>query len=337
VRIKHHLICIFTLFLLCSSTALSEVLHWPEICRTGTLVMKNFDSAGTSLWLQKFDPQLAAETELDVPAKGELSINIEKLENEHYSLLHFASPQKIAVSYKCGKNTYSSTGLEGGVITYPRSDSRYVWLQNLYSGDNTVEIEFQNLAFQKLGAEVLKLSALASRNFPLPESIRDWQYLKISSSNRLTSFPLNENGNVLPMLIQAQQTQVDSSAAYFLVAAREGVSDSFVVQIRDFAMAARARDLVKNPQKEKMLFAKVQKDHQGFNRNFSTEQKNLWSWSTTEVTNFSDFGSIACNGQPQVLEDRVDSWLADPGQICFWNYRVKKELTPLEVATGKLQ
>ena len=334
MRIKHHLA--FALALSISAGfASADVLHWPELCRTGVLRMKNTDNANQSLWLQKFNPSLATETEYDVPPLGEVSINIEKLENEHYSLLHFNSARKMQVSYECGKNTYAASALEGGAVTFPRNGITSVWLQNLFSGTNAVEIEFQNIAFQKLSSVTFELNSLASRNFELPAL--DWHYLKITSTNRLTSFPLNDSGAVVPVLVQAQKTEVENDAAYFLVAAREGASDSFVVKIKDAAMTAKARDLVKNPQKEKMLFARIQKNHQGFNRNFSTTQKNLWSWSTAEVTNFADLGSIACNGQPQVLEDRMDSWLEDPGQICFWNYRVKKELTPLEVATGSLK
>ena len=83
-----------------------------------------------------------------------------------------------------------------------------------------------------------------------------------------------------------------------------------------------------------MLFARIQKDHQGFNRNWSKAEKNFWSWSTSEVPNFADIGSTACNGIPQEVEDRIDYWATDPGQICFWNYRVKKELSPSQVAAG---
>ena len=83
-----------------------------------------------------------------------------------------------------------------------------------------------------------------------------------------------------------------------------------------------------------MLFARIQKNHQGFNRNWSKVEKSFWSWSASEVTDFADLGSTACNGAPQEVDDRMDYWVIDPGQICFWNYRVKKELSPLEVATG---
>ena len=99
-------------------------------------------------------------------------------------------------------------------------------------------------------------------------------------------------------------------------------------------MAVRARELIKFPQKEKMVFAKIQKQHSGFNRNWTKPEKSFWSWSTSEVTNFADLGSTACNGTPQEVEDRFEHWIVDPGQICFWNYRVKKELTPAEVAAG---
>jgi hypothetical protein len=119
------------------------------------------------------------------------------------------------------------------------------------------------------------------------------------------------------------------------VGARTGADDNFVVKIEKPELIEKARTQIKNPALEKIVFAKIAKDHNGFNRNFNSGGS-FWSWSATEVTGFGDFGSTACNGQPQMLEDRVDSWIENPGQICFWSYRIKRELTSDEITKGKL-
>lgn len=317
-----------------SKSAFAEVLHWPELCSNGTLLVQNHDTQKTSVWLQKFTAELDSETEYELEPGQEQSISVDRLEGEHFSLLHFA--RKIDARFSCGKSIFATSAIEGGVFTFEKKDIEHLWLQNLYTDTNSVEIEYLNKSFQKMYSEKLELKSLASRDFALADRLHNWEYLKVSSSNRLASFALGPLGSVHPLLARPQLTSVDADSSYFLVAARTGASDSFVVKIKDPALITMARDLIKNPQKEKMLFAKIKKNHQGFNRNFSSPQKNLWSWSTTEVTNFGDLGSTACNGAPQLLEDRVDGWVGDPGQICFWNFRVKKELSAADVASGSL-
>lgn len=290
-----------------------------------------------SFWLQKFGKNLISETEFTVGSETQMIVPLDPIsEDQRYSLLNLNQNAAVNVQYKCNELLYSSSRIEGGDLTFKKENLSLdqLWIQNLYTGKNEFKIEFEDTEHNKITVENLKFTALQSLLYDVPKSAKNWSYVKISASYKYSAFNLTTKGNEIPFTVFPQKSQVEESAFYFLVGPRTGTADSFIVKITDEKMVERARDLIRNPQKEKMLFARIQKDHQGFNRNWSKSEKSFWSWSTVEVTNFADLGSTACNGIPQVVEDRMDHWVEDPGQICFWNYRVKKELTALEVSTG---
>jgi hypothetical protein len=45
------------------------------------------------------------------------------------------------------------------------------------------------------------------------------------------------------------------------------------------------------------------------------------------VSRFADFGHISCDGSPELVEERLMAWLKNP-HICFWSYRLERELRP---------
>lgn len=337
MRLKTHPFLALILSFLSPSFASAEVFHWPQFCEHGELVIQNNGAKEASVWLQKFNLNLIRETEMEVPAKSSLTVNLESLlKDERFSLLNINIDTPLAVNYRCGGRDFSASKIEGGELTFKRTaqNENQLWLQNLYSGKNEFRLEFRDADGKTLTRQQLQIPALQSLLFTVPDNIKNWTRLKITGSEKSVIFSLTETGNEHPLSALPQTSEPDLAAAYFLVGPRTGNSDSFIVKIKDEKTAARARDLIKFPHKEKMLFAKIQKQHSSFNRNWSKPEKSFWSWSTSEVTNFADLGSTACNGTPQEVEDRVDHWIIDPGQICFWNYRVKKELTPAEVAAG---
>lgn len=334
---KTHLFLALITSFFSSAFVSAEVFHWPQLCEHGELVIQNRGEKEAAVWLQKFNRNLIRESELEIPAKSSLTVNLEPLlKDERFSLLNIDTESLLAVNYKCGGRDFSASKIEGGELTFKRTpqNENQLWLQNLYSDKNEFRLEFNDAEGKILTRQQLQLPALQSLLFIVPDNIKQWTRLKITGSEKSAIFSLTETGNELPLSVAPQRSETDPAAAYFLVGPRTGNSDTFIVKIKDEKTAERARDLIKFPHREKMLFAKIQKQHSGFNRNWSKPEKSFWSWSTSEVTNFADLGSTACNGTPQEVEDRMDHWVTDPGQICFWNYRVKKELTPAEVANG---
>jgi hypothetical protein len=333
MTIKTAALGLFLWTFLLTIKAHSEVLHWPQLCLSGKLVILNTSRAPVRAWLQKFSRDPRIETEVNLPAYSISSVAINSPNDfTRHSLLHFA-PGKIQARFECGSLKSPAQSLEGGILTFKRSDlsENKLWIQNLFPGDNLVSLQFFDENSEMVLEQRLPLSSFEQKSFKDFMPLNSWSEVKINAANRFTAFNLTSTGASSPQKTQPQFSNVDSKAAYFVVGPRDGAGDSFVVRISDAALIVRARELVLHPEYEKIVFARIEKGHQGFNRNWSKSEKSFWSWSATEVTNFADLGSTACNGLPQQVEDDVDQWVKDPGRICFWSYRIKSELSPAQV------
>lgn len=324
-----------------SVSAQSEVLHWPQLCSAGELILSNKSHEQASVWLQVFDQQLEAEEHQLISAGETAEIALAELpQGQRYSLLHFNQAQKFEAYYRCHGVQYRLSSLQGGELTFRKSsaDSPTLWVQNIFDGPNHLQVEILNSQFKAVGRLALELKnneykKISSDSFGVENT--QWSYFRIRSTEKYISFHLTQNGHSSPIMIEPVKTQVSTEPAYFLVGARDSETDNFIAPIRDPRLIAEARALIAHPQREKILFATVQKNHNGVNRNWSKVEKSFWSWSVHEVTSFGDLGSTSCNGTPQFVEDRASQWVEYVGRICFWSYRVKKELTPTEVASGK--
>lgn len=330
---------LFCLCLLVTVDLKAEVLRWPQACLKGDLQIKNLRKTDLSVWLQSFSPSLTSETELILKAESTMHYPlVAKNSIERYSILNFNENGSVQINFNCSNKNYSATNFEGGVLTYRKTnlEQNEVWLQNLFTDENQFLIEYQNKKFQTLDTEVINLASLSSTSVLLKTNLA-WSYFRVSAKNRFSAFNLNASGSEGPTLVQPQTSFIDSNASYFLIGPRTGSGDEFIVKITNPEMIVKAKNIIANPKLEKIVFGKIQKGFGGFNRNWSKKEKSFWSWSVSEVTNFADIASTACNGIPQVVEDRLSSWLQDPGKICFWNYRLKKEISAEEVAKPRQQ
>ncbi len=125
-------------------------------------------------------------------------------------------------------------------------------------------------------------------------------------------------------------TEVATETAYFLVS-HASQDQHYVLPITDPALAAQARELVRAGER-KIVSAEVRPSQSWLNRNFSGDSA-PWSWEVTHFYGFTDFGSLLCDGNPQMIEDLI---LARQGPICFWSYHLNRELSREEVQTGHL-
>jgi hypothetical protein len=332
-----NLFLVITLFTL---STWSEVLRWPSLCSEPTLILQNLTNHEIQTWLQTFQGPHRIETALLIPAQKriQLNINADHQKNDRYALLHLSTEvNPVQAQVTCDQLTYPANNIEGGVLTFRKTDlvEPKILLQNLFSAETSFTIEMLNHSNQIVSTQQLTLQSFEMQSFKPQVLTNNWSSLRVRATNRFTAFNLSSRGSENPKMIQPEKSVIDKTVRYFLITPRDGLGDSFTVKITHPAMIEKALDLIQNPQKEKMLFATIEKGAQGFNRNFKKSEKSFWSWSTTEVTNFADLGSTACNGLPQQVEDDVDLWVQNPGRICFWNYRVKKEISASEVESPK--
>jgi hypothetical protein len=324
------------IFLMISESAFSTVLHWPE-CAKGTLSVQNKSHQNQKFWLQKFDPTLNTETETEISGLQNLKIEIiQRTKTERNSLLHFSANKDFDVTYTCAQKNYPATSLEGGVQTFRKSNliQQSLYLKNLFTNTNYFKIETLNKLRQPLKTQFVSLKPNAQRTIMLQKA-SDIFYIRVRAENKFSVFNLNSMGSENAMIVDTDNRPEILNAVFFEIAPRTGSGDSFIAQIKDPLLIAKARLQISNPALEKMLFAKIQKGHNNQNRNLASVTKSFWNWSVAEVTNIADIGSTACNGLPQIVDDRIDTWAKDPGRICFWTYRIKREVPASEVATGQ--
>ena len=199
--------------------ATADVFHWPQLCEHGELVIQNNGAKETAVWLQKFNVHLIRETELEVPAKSSVTVNLESLlKDERFSLLNINADGPLAVNYKCGGRDFSASKIEGGELTFKRTpqNENQLWLQNLYSDKNDFQLEFKDADGKTLTRQQLQLPALQSLLFTVPDNIKNWTRLKITGSEKSARFSLTETGNENPLSAVPQSSETDFSAAYFL-------------------------------------------------------------------------------------------------------------------------
>ena len=93
---------------------------------------------------------------------------------------------------------------------------------------------------------------------------------------------------------------------------------------------------IKNPMLAKIVVAGIELGNGGFNRALLAKDKVPYSWSVYRVDAFADFAHIDCDGSPELVEERIAQRLSEGGRICFWRYRVVRELKPSEINSGSL-
>lgn len=137
-------------------------------------------------------------------------------------------------------------------------------------------------------------------------------------------------------------TSASGETVYFLVGEiSPSHNDSYVLPLNDPYDIAYARDLVEygaytTPETSAgIVVAAVGRwdPNNGINKNRDYLQQGIpaWSWYVTEFYGFAEFTIEVCDAWPTYVEENLDVWLEQVGQICFWAYTVVAELgTDLE-------
>jgi hypothetical protein len=219
----------------------------------------------------------------------------------------------------------------------PTTKGAVLSLVNLSQQRNAVEISYYSER-HFLGLQKLILEAGFARTdveLSFPEFTESFQ---VKAQGRWTGLALNERQQELPFSEDTVFLEKLPEARYFLMKARsDQVEESFVVPLTNPKMISESLDQIAHPEKARLFVGKIQKNLEGVNRDLSNAVAAPWSWQA-EGLQYADFASITCDGTPSIVEERVDDWIATTGgAICFWNYRVVKELTAQEVQKPSLR
>lgn len=336
---KPHLLSrsVFVMTLFISLASTGKVFHWPEVCETGTLVIRNQGTSELRFFLQTFNPTLISEDVITVAShavsKTEVSGNSKTEWQRRLSLLSMnPTNARFQVQINCNAETYHASSHQSGEWTFEKNQklkSHKLWVKNLSPDVGSYELTVFDGTTSK--TRTIDFQPFEQKAV-LVKDADQWPFFKFKTSTKATVFYLGPTANIEPIAFNSVAFKdVDLSGVYFEVQNRDKNEDSFVIHLTDPEMIARARTVLANPNSEKIVVGEVKKGSGNHNRNLYSQDRAPWSWYVSRVTNFSDFASTACNGLPQIVEDRALSWVKDPGRICFWTYRLKREISTSEL------
>lgn len=147
--------------------------------------------------------------------------------------------------------------------------------------------------------------------------------LLLEGEGRLQGRALIRSAWRVGKLESPQKNKLSGYSAYFVVGNSEK-TQAYIAGIDDPTLIQKARKSITDGS-PLIVFARIRGQTLGWNRNFFSKNLPPYSWETEEVTNIAEIGSIACDGNPNLVEEQIPYWLIAE-RICFWNYRVLEEL-----------
>ncbi|UXR63657.1 hypothetical protein EZJ49_11285 [Bdellovibrio bacteriovorus] len=329
--------------------AASQLFYSPALCppENLTIFVTNKSSEPQRVWTQiRFDQDID-ELHHDLDPKSQIKIRgTEFLPTQRGFSIKAWDKNTVQVTSTCS-DSFSTplTDTTSPEVTHwlPSSvQTVKLHIMNLYLKSNSVQLK----AYNRLGVAVAERQ-VELKNYYDTEIFKwslgqDVARIEVQGQERLHSVLTYDNGTseqVSPAVaMKPVSLPVDTSKTYFMVSTRDArPEEAFVIALDKPELIATAREQIRNPALEKIVVAGIELGHGGFNRALLARDKAPYSWSVNRVDAFADFAHIDCDGSPELTEERLMQKLNEGGRICFWRYRVVKELSAEEVSSGKLK
>lgn len=340
---------IYGIMLISSTSLASETVYAPGFCEPSelTVTIKNKTKEMQRAWSQVRIDEEIQEQHFDLTAGSQIQIPGER----------FLSLKQGFAFKTWDKSSLSISANCAGSLNYPLNETTSPEVTHyLPSGITSVKMQLMNLF---LKAQTIKLrgygkfgNLLGQKEIIIEKyydtSALKWTFseevmrIEITGEQRihsLLSFEEKSVEKISPALPKAVSLTPALKKNYFMVSTKgANPEEAFVIALDDPQQISTAREQIQNKELEKIIVARIELGHGGFNRALSAKDKSPYSWSVYYVDAFADFAHIDCDGSPDLTEERLPQKLSEGGgRICFWRYRVIKELTLDEVASGKLR
>jgi hypothetical protein len=301
-----------------------------------TLEVSNLSSDPQTLWLSgpRGPGQDSHEESFEIPAQSREDIPLSLFTGKPYLQLRSALKKTLKLRAK----TSSGQSWELPAASQTR------WKAQLPFGASSELILINNAPFEQTLSlqnsrgqilETHKLSGFEKIRIPAPRLDSVW----IEGSSRISGLwvSTSQSGPWIPDAKPAPMPTPDSNSVYFLMSNSKNLQ-SYVLALKDPYLIAEARDQIQNPNayRQRILIAEISEGPANQNRDFMNRFRTPWSWHISNPIRFAGLASQECDGSPQFLEETLAYWLAGSKVICFWNYRVTRELSADAVRSGQL-
>ncbi len=319
-----------------SSSSQAENYYSPLLCPVGDsfLRIENISEQPESLWFQAFGSTPFHEKHYEVSAKSTRVLAVAS----DYS----ADSNALAVKTH-NKNLKFTSFCKSSSLSWRLEDLSSPWkslkipplvkklrlhLINLAQTKNEISIEFEFSSGSKQNLTLSEDFATSSSEISLPQGVGR---MTLRGQGRWTGKVFTDLSQEVPLQDEVQVLNQAPARRYFLFQAPSG-NDSFVVPMDNPKLIDQTLEQIRDPQKRRLLVARIGKSLEGTNRDLQSRVKTPWSWTVIEAQNYADFAHISCDGSPSVVEERLNDWLINTGAtICFWNFRAVREISLSEI------
>jgi hypothetical protein len=178
---------------------------------------------------------------------------------------------------------------------------------------------------------IIPFSLNAHESIKVPISINGATKVQIEGAYALAAHLSAKDLEVAGVPVRSLASLNPSTEGVYFLMSSPDQTESYIFQTTNDAIIKEAREQILGLTYKRPLVARVQLGHGNMNRNLNSSLKTTWSWSVSEALRFADLVSQDCDGSPQILEDFLSWWMNKPQPvICFWNYKIEKEVTPLQ-------
>lgn len=335
----------FGILTLLSVHARAENFYSPLLCAVEdtSLRVQNSSSQSQAFWFQELGAKPFYEAYVSVKAHGQLTVALKDYLSTTASAVSLKT-QNSTLSFKAFcKSTQKTWNIEGQHSPWKKlsllnaSPQFQIEFANLSQQNNPVEISFESFFGSQSSQSLVLPEGFARTSLKLSPP---WgaSSLKIRALGRWSGKAFDSSGQELLLEDETLIQGTPPPARYFLFQSQDpGTQDNFVVAMTNPKLIQESLVQIQNPQQARLLVARIEKSLQGFNRDLSSPTKAPWSWHVVEAQNYADFAHISCDGTPNLVEERLNSWLYETGgTICFWSYRVVRELRADELMRSPL-
>lgn len=236
-------------------------------------------------------------------------------ENEDFLIVKLRKPSGDVVDFPLERAAIYSSPVRRGFEKFT--------LSNLSELPQNVSVVWKSALGIPIPAEAYPLPGKGSVEVARPANA-----ISVEVRGELPLFPAwTTKDDFELMTAKAYPRFAKTSTARFLVANTD-MKESFVIDLEDEALIAKARDQVARPGKDinTIVVALPGYGPNGSNQNLLSPNRTPWSWHVKKVLQFSFIGSEGCGGTAAVIEDLLQPWIDGEGGICFRDFRVVREL-----------
>jgi hypothetical protein len=321
-------------------TAQAESFYVPGSCDTkqGALLFENKTDVPQAFWVQ-LQTHPIQELRYDLDAKSKLRVSASEMmdSTQGFAVKTYELSSDFNLSWSCAGKSFQLSSFTSPDLEYPLSEGGGdLQLLNLSPLQNDLHyqiLDAQNSVMAEKTLHFEKSYETQRLQLQLPAQAKR---LKLSATGRIHSLLFDAHGIRTTGLVRAPTSlAAPADKVYFLISTRDAnPRESYVVGMDDPKMIATAREQIQNPKLEKILMAGITLGTQNINRSFSSRDRSPYSWSVSRLDGFADFALIDCDGSPDIIEEHLMERLQAGGNICFWHYRVIRELTSEQVQRG---